>query len=324
MGRPGAPGGQLARGGKGHRPRRARRLWWLLGALAGGGLQAAWLADHGWEGAWLRLPLGLAGGAAAVGLVRLLAALGARVWPRARGPAAYLLGLDRRSGRVAWACLLVVLALAAGLAGWWGWGRPLVGAGKVRAFFLEHAEPARPGLLALYYDGPFMVEPRESFRAQGLLDFPSAADFPGGRREHFGLRWLGVVKAPAAGVYRFGGRVDDGLAILVDGRVVARDWREAPPREVWGAVELSRGWHALDIRYRQVAGGATLSVDWQLPGGPRRSLSLAETRPLAAGAPLGEITRLRLEHGMIPWPGSTYPPFQGGRFWRVPWYGLQY
>jgi hypothetical protein len=324
MGRSGAPGGHPAQRGEGHKKRRARRLWWALGALAGGGLQAAWLADHGWEVAWLRLPLGLAGGAAAAGLVGLLAALGKRVWPRAQAPAAYLLGLDRRSGRLVWACVVVVLATAAGTAAWWGWGRPLVGAGKVRALFLEHAEPERPGLLALYYDGPFLVQPRESFRAEGLLDFPSAADFPGGRREHFGLRWLGLVKAPVDGVYHFGGRVDDGLAILVDGRVVAKDWREAPPREVWGAVELCNGWHALDIRYRQVAGGATLSVAWQPPGGSRRALVLADTRPLGAGAPLGDMVRLRLEHGLIPWPGSTYPPFQGGRFWRVPWYGLQY
>ena len=73
-----------------------------------------------------------------------------------------------------------------------------------------------------------------------------------------------------------------------------------------------------------MGGGASLQVYWQPPGVERQALPPNIIKPLKPDTPLAEITRLRLSYGMLPWPGSTYPPFQGGRFWRVPWYGLQY
>jgi hypothetical protein len=298
---------------------------YAAGALVVGLAQVAWLQTHGWAQAPVRLPLSLLLGAIILGPLLGLAARHAKgVLGLALRQAAYLLGLDRKAGRRAWVFCLILVMLAGGAASYWWWVRPMLGAQKIRAYFIEHAHGEARGLLTLYYPDLARVKPKEASLASGQLAFPKASDFPGGKNLHFVVRWLGVIEIPKDGVYGFGGQVDDGLVLLIDGRPIAADWNEAPPREVWGSVALAKGRHALDISYSQVAGGATLQVFWQPPGTGRSLLPLDRVRPLHPGTHLAPITRLRLEYGMLPWRGSTYPPFRGGRFWRVPWYGLQY
>lgn len=299
--------------------------WYAAGALIVGLAQVAWLQAHGWGQAPVRLPLSLLMGGLILGPLLGLAARHAKVVLRlALRNAAYILGLDRKQGRRVWVLSLVLFMLAGGAASYWWWVRPMLGAQKIRAYFMEHTHGEARGLLTLYYPDLARIKPKEASLASGQLAFPQASDFPGGKNLHFVLRWLGVIEIPKDGVYGFGGRVDDGLVILIDGRPIAADWNEAPPREVWGTVALAKGWHALDISYSQVAGGATLQVFWQPPGTKRQLLPLDLVRPLHPDTHLAPITRLRLEYGMLPWHGSTYPPFQGGRFWRVPWFSLQY
>lgn len=298
---------------------------WLVGALAGGAVQVDWLQSHGWDQALVRLPLGMLLGGLILGPLLGLAAHHARgVLKMIRRNAAYLLGLDRKWGRRAWALALALVLAVSGATSYWWWMRPLLGAQQVRAFFIANAEQDAHGLLSLYYPDLARIKPKQVSLTSAKLAFTLAKDFPGKKTRHFVLRWLGVIQIPRDGVYGFGGKVDDGLVILIDGRPIASDWDEAPPREVWGSVALAKGWHAIDISYRQVGGGATLQVFWQPPESERQSLPLNLIRPLKPKTPLAEITRLRLAYGMLPWPGPTYPPFQGGRFWRVPWYGLQY
>lgn len=300
-------------------------VWWLVGGLIGAAVQVDWLQAHGWDQAHIRLPAGVLLGVLILGPLLGLAARYAKgVGGKVRRNAAYLLGLDRKWGRRAWVLALALLLIAGGTASYWCWLRPLMGAQQVREFFIAHAQKDARGLLTLYYPDLAQVKPKQESLSSGKLAFAQASDFPGGKERHFVLRWLGVIQIPESGTYGFGGRVDDGLVILIDGRPIAADWEEAPPREVWGTVSLAKGWHALDIRYRQVGGGASLQVYWQPPGAERQALPPNIIKPLKPDTPLAEITRLRLSHGMLPWPGSTYPPFQGGRFWRVPWYGLQY
>ena len=299
--------------------------WYAMGALIGSAVQLDWLWSHGWGQAYVRLPAGALAGAAILGpLLGLAARYAGGLGHRLRRNAAYVMGLDRTWGRRAWVLALVLALAAGGTASYWWWLRPLLGAQQVREFFMAHAEPNARGLLTLYYPDLAQVKPKQASLTSGELTFPSAGDFPADKERHFVLRWLGVIQVPQSGTYGFGGRVDDGLVILLDGKIAAADWAESPPREVWGSMALAKGWHAVDISYRQVGGGASLQVLWQPPGADRQPLPLDLARPLKPGAPLAQITRLRLAYGLIPWPGSTYPPLQGGRFWRLPWYGMQY
>jgi hypothetical protein len=299
--------------------------WYFLGALVGAAVQIDWLQSHGWGQASIRLPLGILAGVVILGpLLGFAASFTGNLGDKVRRNATYVLGLDRKWGRVAWSLALALVLAAGGAASYRWWLRPLMGAQKVREFFISHSQPDERGLLTLYYPDLAQVKPKQVSLASHQLLFSQAKEFPTSKDRHFVLRWLGVIDIPQSGTYGFGGRVDDGLVILIDGRLVAADWTEAPPREVWGSISLAKGLHAFDISYCQVGGGATLQLLWQTPGHSRQVLPLGRTQPLNPQTPLAEITRLRLSYGLIPWPGSTYPPFQGGRFWRVPWYGLQY
>lgn len=234
-------------------------------------------------------------------------------WP------ALLLGLDNQAGKKAWLKALALVALAALLVAYPYWIRPWLGGRQVRSLALEEIDPKAGGLLLLYYPSLDMVGSPQVMGPAGRFAFASKADFPGSRENDFAITWLGAIDIPESGRYGFGGKADDGLEILIDGLPVARDWTEAPPREIWGTVRLKKGLHSLVVRYYQAGGGASLRLKWQPPGRNREPLSRARLTPLKDPRAAAQITRLRLAYGMTPRLPSTYPPLSGGRHWWLPW-----
>ncbi len=298
--------------------------WLAAGAALGLAGQLNWLLLHGWSPAWWRLPAGLLGGAVFMGPLLWLGGRAlARLAPGIRATARALLGLDTRAGRRFWLGTGVVLLLAAGVWGWFLVGRPWVGGRLVRAYFLDHALPDEHGLATVFHPTPDGAGPARELGVARSWSFPRRSDFPAGHSRGFVIRWLGVLQAPETGFYRLGGVTDNELVVLIDGRIAAANWRETAPRPVWGRVWLWAGPHALEVRYRQLKEHhATLRLLWQPPEGREEPLPARLLQPLRPGTALGPITRLRLRWGLIPRVGSTYPPFEGGRFWRLPWYGL--
>jgi len=295
----------------------ARRL--LLLALVGGLLglvpQLVWISNHGWAQAPWRLPAGLLGGA-------LLLAAPFWLWrERARlGRAALTLsGLDTPGGRRVWLVLLLLGLLAGAHFAYHDWLVPRLGREKVRQYFRAHADRGQQGLLTLFYPSLDQADPPRVLGLARAWHFPDVPHFPGGKKAQYVLRWLGVIKVPVSGRYGFGGYVDDGLILLVDGVEVARDYRERGKRLAWGWIDLAAGEHALEIRYRQVWEGAFLEVLWQPPGGGRGPLDPKLLHPLRPGTNLVQVLRLRLAHGLVPRPWSNWNPLMGGRFWRLPW-----
>ncbi|MBI4797378.1 MAG: hypothetical protein HY794_01285 [Desulfarculus sp.] len=311
----------------------SRYLVWLLGALLGGYSQVAWLLAHGGrQEAIARLSLGPLAGAVLLWLVAEALAragryFGWRPWePLQRlglwvaATAWSLSGLANRGGRRAWLIALALALVLSSLPAYHLLLRPLQGAGLVRQYFLEHLEPSGPaGLRCLLLEGLDQAGPVNDLGVLQTWDFASLEQVPGGRQRFFALRGLGVIEVPKSGVYGFGGQADDGLLLLIDGRVVVDNRMEGPARPMWGKVYLTAGLHALDLRYLQYAGGASLRLQWQPPGQDRQPLGQANLRPLAAGTPLAPITRLRLAHGLEPRPFSTYDPWESGRFWGLSW-----
>lgn len=316
----------------------ARLPVWLTGAVLGLLSQAAWIqAANAKE--WvlgrgeiiLRLSLGPLAGALALWLLcealfRGARHLGLDLWPWLQRLGCFLVrtvwelgGLGRVSGRRAWLKALA-LVLAAGLGlGWWFVWRPAQGSAAVREYFLAHQDPAGHGLRACLWPRVDAADPCQDLGLSQGWDFPDLVSLPGGRQRYFLLTWTGLIQVEEAGVYGIGGLVDDGLEVVIDGRVVASDLTESPPREIWGKLRLDQGWHAIELRYLQLAGGATLRLWWQPPKQDRQPLGQAHLRPLQAGTSLAPVIRLRLEHGLYPRQGSTYDPFEGGRFWSLPW-----
>ncbi len=307
--------------------------WWLMtaGALAGMASQVHWLIRHGWSQPAGRLLLGaLAGALLMWGVMELAARL------LARWPGWDLLAACRRVGRLLAAALISPLLPLAGrsrrfwaavglilaaLAAAWYFGHHLPaarGALKVRALFVSQKGPGR-GLAAFFYRGLAATTAPRYLGLASAWDFPGQGSFPGGRREFFRLRWLGLINIHRPGRYGFGGLVDDGLAVYVDGRPVVEDLGEGPPRRLWGWLRLDPGLHSLEIRYLQLAGRAVLRLRWQPPGREPEALPPGLLRPLKADARVGRTLPLRLRCGLVACPGPLYPPFQGGRFWRLPW-----
>ena len=69
-----------------------------------------------------------------------------------------------------------------------------------------------------------------------------------------------------AGRYRFDTISDDGIQVLVDGKLVVNDWSHHGANENLGAIRLSKGRHQIEVRYCQEDGGAALSVRWSRIG----------------------------------------------------------
>lgn len=305
---------------------------WLLGILLGGYSQVSWLMTHGWREAALRLALGPLAGALLLWLIveavgRAAGYFHRRPWPQLErlgrwlpATAWSLSGLATRTGRRAWLIGLGLAALLAAVPVYSQLLKPVLGSHLVRQYFLDHQAPGGPdGLRCLLFEGLDQAGPMRELGVLNHWDFPSLAQMPGGLQRDFALRSLGLIQVPESGTYGFGGQVDDGLLLLIDGQVVVDTQMEGPARPAWGKLWLSAGWHALDLRFLQYAGGAHLKLQWQPPGGDRQPLGKARLRPLSGDAPLAPITRLRLAHGLVPRAFSTYDPWQSGRFWGLPW-----
>jgi tripartite motif-containing protein 71 len=79
--------------------------------------------------------------------------------------------------------------------------------------------------------------------------------------DHFTSRWTRYVNFPTAGRYRFTIRADDGVRFWVDDRLVVESWQpQSLTREV--TVELSAGYHWLQLEHWDQQGVASLALEW--------------------------------------------------------------
>lgn len=308
-----------------------RWLVWLTGALLGIASQLLWLSDHHWDGPVFRLSLGLLMGAAvlwglAEGLHWLLRLRYKSLWRHleplgaamARG-AWELSGLYDWRGRRVWIAACLVLTLAAGAA-WWHWRlQPAEGERLVRELFLAHVSADGRGLWAVLRPGVDGMGPMLDLGLVEQFNYPDLAALAGAREHNYRLHLLGALQVERAGPYRFAGVVDDGLELLIDGRVVFSRLDVSSTRRLEGELWLEPGQHAVEATYVQYRGGAVLKITWQPPGGTEEPLPAANLRPLGPGFPLAQSTVLRLTYGLVPSLGSTYDPLLAGRHWRLPW-----
>ena len=70
------------------------------------------------------------------------------------------------------------------------------------------------------------------------------------------------------GVYRFVAASDDGVRVYVDDKLVINAWAEQSARTVTGDVSLGAGTHSIRVEYFQLAGVASLRVNWEFLGNP--------------------------------------------------------
>ena len=86
--------------------------------------------------------------------------------------------------------------------------------------------------------------------------------------DNFSIRWTGKLKAPAAGTYTLGVKMDDGARLWIDGKLVAEDWKNGPARVASTKLDLKAGQVIdLKIEYYEATGNASCQLVWSPPGG---------------------------------------------------------
>ncbi len=133
----------------------------------------------------------------------------------------------------------------------------------------------------------------------------------------YSARFTGGLTVPNAGELGLFLTSDDGVRVWLDGKLVIDDWRSHPPTASQAKVNVTTGAHALRIEYFQDRGSATLSVEWQPPGGargpiPLEALTPFTTRPIDdEGKPL-EGPRPTFANPVVPFdcpdPGVAFVP----------------
>lgn len=77
----------------------------------------------------------------------------------------------------------------------------------------------------------------------------------------FSARWTRRLSFEV-GVYRFHARVDDGVRVYVDDKLVIDVWSDGGSREVTGELWLATGVHHVRVEYYERAGEAQIEVGW--------------------------------------------------------------
>jgi len=113
-----------------------------------------------------------------------------------------------------------------------------------------------------YFDNAALAGSPALVRTDRTLafDWGQGAPAAGLPADDFSVRWSRRVRF-APGSYRFRARIDDGVRVYVDGRLLLEDWREGPPRVVTADVRLSG---AADVRveYFDRRGGALIELSY--------------------------------------------------------------
>lgn len=151
----------------------------------------------------------------------------------------------------------------------------------VPPFFLAHKEDPEldalaPGLLGEYYNigeelGDFpSLEGRKpaKVRIDPQVDFDSTdGEFAGsGLSDTFFVRWSGILRVPADGLYTFYTDSDDGSRLYLDNVLVVDNGGLHAMEERSGVIRLRAGDHEIRIDFFENGGDAGCKVSWEGPG----------------------------------------------------------
>ncbi|MGE3911460.1 MAG: PA14 domain-containing protein [Chloroflexota bacterium] len=110
------------------------------------------------------------------------------------------------------------------------------------------------------------------------------------------LEWTGAVRAERDGRYRFGVGSLGTAAIWIDGTQVAVN--ATPGGSADGEMQLTRGWHDIQVRFLDTLGFSHVTAFWQPPDGQRQVIPTSVLRPW----PAHRVVAARPEDGDLPAP----------------------
>jgi hypothetical protein len=122
------------------------------------------------------------------------------------------------------------------------------------------------GLLGSYFEGLYpnqspphivRIDPHIDFDnvvALGSLPYPSS------------VLWTGRLYAPQPGLYAFMITADDAGWLTIDGKPVITDPGAVFKSTDAGTINLTAGWHNIEVGHRTIWGGSSMHLFWQPPG----------------------------------------------------------
>lgn len=140
-------------------------------------------------------------------------------------------------------------------------------------------------------------------------------------REPFSIRWVGKIAAPVSGTYLFATRSDDGSLVYIDDQLVVDNSGSHGAQDRQGTIELSEGFHDIQVLYNELGGSREMQLWWQPPGRSRSivpSLYLYPVEdelpanlvlpPLPANLPPEPVSTPQPGGGIQPQPEVSAPP----------------
>jgi fibro-slime domain-containing protein len=127
--------------------------------------------------------------------------------------------------------------------------------------------PSNHGLLGRYYEGESWTGRPIFERLDPVVDFQWPEDQPV-PAEIFSTTWHGRIQVAQSGSYRFLTTSDDGSWVYIDNQLVVDNGGRHDARYAEGRIELSAGWHNIEVRYFHADGSREIHLIWAPPGEP--------------------------------------------------------
>ena len=143
------------------------------------------------------------------------------------------------------------------------YGVAIVTAAMLVVAMARRVAPHAEGLRAEYFAGTDISSDPVRTRSDAL---PSTGDVRSAWRRSLpqtvSATWIGSIVLLREGTYTFGLTSDHRSSVFVDGRIIVDHTAGGEPREVTGSVRLTRGVHALFVRYIHDGGDIHLDFRW--------------------------------------------------------------
>ena len=194
-------------------------------------------------------------------------------------------------------------------------------AGFVVGLFMEPAE-SRANLTAgwkgEYFDNislegdPLIVDADEIIE----MNWFTAAPYEEMPADYFSVRWTSTASF-GDGVYRFRVGADDGIRLLIDGKVIIDAFEPGTFRTFTRDVRLKSGEHDLLVEYFEATGFAGVLVDWALTADTGEVIDLeTETIDIVEADDTPPLARVRGVNSIV----YDRPHIQAGRVTQVSFY----
>ena len=91
--------------------------------------------------------------------------------------------------------------------------------------------------------------------------------------DNFALFFKGEIECQKDGKYTFTTSSDDGSQLLINEKMIVNNDGVHGVKTISGSVELTKGKHAIEVKYFEAGGGEELAISWSGPGIKKQALS---------------------------------------------------